>query len=197
LLGRAGLDRGHLAIVPLEFESAARSLLNDGLDAAVLSEPDLSIAGRRPGYKVLLTSRDSSARGALIDVLVVSDAAAKTRQRELEGLVRAWFRAIDLVHASPPRAYRIMGKHFDLLAMESAPMLSGVRFVTAEANQALLAGTAAEGRLERLAARVLDLQPSATVDAIRRRPDSTWLAPDPLRAALRLRSGAASTPPPR
>ncbi len=97
-------------------------------DAAVASDPDMSIAvARRPGSAKIYDT--NTANRLIADILVVNDAYAKRNPKTVIEFAEGWLEGVEFVKQSPSRAYTLIGsvKEFNIPADKAKQMLEGVR----------------------------------------------------------------------
>ena len=127
LLDKVGLSPRDVKIQAMEPDAAGLAFMAGKIDVAVTWEPYLSEAAKRPDGHILITSADPLARGVIVDNLIVRDSVITHRREEVEGVVRAWFRAVDYMARNPEDSYAIIGRAFKLKPDAVAKMMEGVK----------------------------------------------------------------------
>ncbi|MFC1583489.1 ABC transporter substrate-binding protein [Candidatus Neomarinimicrobiota bacterium] len=132
LLKENGLQPSDIKEQHMEAPDAAAAFIANKVDAAVTWEPFLTEAGNVEHGKVLIRSNDYP--GLIVDNLLINSSTAKNRPKDVERLLKGWFKAIDYVNSNPEEASRIMEEKFGLETIEIEGMLSGLRFTSLEEN---------------------------------------------------------------
>ena len=107
-LAEAKLTKDDIELVPLTTDAAAAAFVAGQVDAVGAFAPFTTTALQRPGSRALATSAEFP--GAIPDHLVVTDAMAKDRPAEVQGLVNTWFDTIEWIKNNKDTAYEIMAK---------------------------------------------------------------------------------------
>lgn len=107
LLKKNGMTLSDVTLVSLAPQAAVEALLAGQVDAAQLYEPHLSTVRDHPERgKVLLSTRDYP---AVLGSLACRRDFLRQQPKLARALVRSWFEALDMIHASPARAHQVMG----------------------------------------------------------------------------------------
>lgn len=96
------------------------------VDAAGTWEPWVSKAKETAFGHILVTSKEKP--GLLLDVLIVNKDFANKNRKSVEGIVRAWFQAVEFCRQNPSEANPIMAKGLGLSEDEFVQMLKGDKF---------------------------------------------------------------------
>lgn len=132
-LSKHGMSEKDVKLINMTAADAGSAFLAKAVDAAVTWEPYASQA-IKGGGTALVSSRDTP--NAIVDVLAVSDSAAKQRADDIRRVIDAWFEALDYVGTHPEDAFRIMAKASDVSVEEFKVMWEGVRMYNRESNLA-------------------------------------------------------------
>lgn len=135
LLDIGNLNQDNVKIVPMEPDQAAIALLKDNIDIAVTWEPHLSLIKNRKDYNLFITTRDKLAQKIIVDNLIIRDDVLKNRSKEVEKLIKVWFKTIQFIEQNREDSYKIIAKFFKLKQEEVSNMLSGARFMSLEENR--------------------------------------------------------------
>lgn len=126
LLDQAGLSGSDVKQENLGAGEAGAAFAAGNLDAAVTWEPWLTKANEMPEGKLLKTSKDTP--GLLADVLMASDDMINQHRSDLQGFMRAWFKAVDYLKEEENESINIIAKAFTLESSEVKDMLSTDHF---------------------------------------------------------------------
>jgi NitT/TauT family transport system substrate-binding protein len=135
--------------LPEEGEQDFRALK---VDAVITYEPGVGKLVRQHGGRVIFSSK--AIPGEIVDALVVRRSILESRPDEVRALLRAWFRALDLLKASPGEAATIMARREHVTPEEFLEGLRGIHLLDLEENLALMGTTQAPGPLHLTAARL-------------------------------------------
>lgn len=123
VLDKAGLSPDEVKIQAMEPDAAGLAFVAGRIDVAVTWEPHLSKAKERRDGRILITTADPMTRGVIVDNLIVRNDVIENRRRDVERLVRAWFRALRFCRTNPEEASAIIAKEFGLTPSETTEML--------------------------------------------------------------------------
>jgi len=113
--------------------NAASALMAGRTDAAGVWNPWINrIENAHKGH-ALCTSQ--SEPGLIPDLLVVRTPILASHRKDLIGMTRAWFAAVQFIKAHPMKAAAIMAPHVDLKPKEYMLSLKGTRFFGAKLNR--------------------------------------------------------------
>ncbi len=104
----AGLSLSDVKITPLETGAAAAAFSAGQLDGVGAFAPFTTQALTRKDSHVLFDSSDFP--GAIPDHLVVSGQLVDEHPQVVQGLIKAWYMALDFIHEHPDEATAIMAK---------------------------------------------------------------------------------------
>lgn len=141
-LSMHGMTEKDVNLLNMTAADAGSAFLAKAVDAAVTWEPYASQA-IRSGGTALVTSRDTP--NAIVDVLAVSDSAARQRADDIRRVIDAWFEALEYVDTHPEDAFRIMAKASDVSVEEFKVMWEGVRMYNRESNLTALGKPSEQG----------------------------------------------------
>lgn len=159
LLDQAGVSSGDFNIRPMEAGDAGAAFVAGRVDAAVTWEPWLSQANQTDHGKVLTTTAEHP--GVVADTFVVHPELANDDPEAVQGILRAWFKAVDYLSSDTADSIAIMSKHLELPPEELEAMLEGVRFPSLEQNLAYFEEDSQFSRFEELFSAAVRLWKSA------------------------------------
>jgi NitT/TauT family transport system substrate-binding protein len=136
LLKNAGLSEAEIEPVEMSFDDAANAFLMQEVDAAVTSEPWLTLGEQSEHGHRLADS--SQTPGMIVDCLVTRASTFDDRLAEFRALARAWDAALHYVEEHPDEANRIMARHVGGWLEDPrvfAETLKGVRFYNSARNR--------------------------------------------------------------
>jgi NitT/TauT family transport system substrate-binding protein len=107
LLKQNNMTDKDLTLVKMKQGDVPAALAAKRIDAGVTWEPHLSKAAK-DGGKLIATSKDTP--GLIVDILLLRDEVMKSNPQAAQGLVNAWFKAIDYWKQNPDDADSIMQK---------------------------------------------------------------------------------------
>jgi NitT/TauT family transport system substrate-binding protein len=139
-LEKAGLSLSDVQVVNLETGAAAAAFAAGQLDAVGAFAPFTTSALKRPGSRVLFSSKDFP--GSIPDHLAVSSDLIKNRSADVQKLVNAWFMTVDYIKANPDKALSIMAKRAGVTVAEYREYDAGTTiFSLAQNTAAFTAGS--------------------------------------------------------
>lgn len=103
------------------------------IDAGATWEPYLTEIAREGNGRVLVTSKDYPR--AIVTTMVMSGDLIRTRPREAQAMVAAYFDALAYTFANPDDAYTRMGKAEGVSREEFASHVAGLQFFDLNANR--------------------------------------------------------------
>lgn len=136
-------------------DTAGTAFISGQLDAAGTWEPWLSKASERVGGHILVSSKD--APGIIVDVAVVRPEVLANRKKEVVGVMKAWFDAIEYWKNNPNEANAIMAKEFDLKPDEFADLIKTIRWDDKDSNLSYFGSTASKGKTFNVAQKIIDI----------------------------------------
>jgi len=131
-LEKAGLTQKDIQFVPLETGKAAAAFVAGQVDAVGVFAPFTTQALKRPGSKVLFSSKDFP--GAISDHLVFN----RKFVDEVQAIVDSWFATLDYMQANPDKAMEIMAKRANVSVDEYKEYAAGTKIFSIEDNLAAL-----------------------------------------------------------
>ena len=161
--------------VVMDADQAGAAFASGKIDAAVTWEPWLSKAKEVGRGQVLADSRTHP--GLIADVLFMREDVIASRSQEVEGVIKAWYKAIDFVSTNPDEAKAIMSKAFGLSGDKVTALLPGIRYEGKQGNQMAFGSPDKPGFLFPLYDRISDAWLSENVIKKRDTPQD-GLAPD-------------------
>ncbi len=175
VLKEHGMKMTDIKPVMMDADQAGAAFASGKIDAAVTWEPWLSKAREVGRGHVLADSRTHP--GEIEDVLFMRDDVVSKRSQEIEGLIKAWYKAVDFVTANPAEAKSIMAKAFGLPEDQVTILLPGIRYEGKQGNQTAFGTADKPGFLYPLYDRISDAWLSEKVISKRDTPQE-GLAPD-------------------
>jgi NitT/TauT family transport system substrate-binding protein len=154
VLKEHGMSVKDIKPVYMDADQAGTAFAAGKIDAAVTWEPWLSKAREVGHGHVLVDSR--SYPGQIADVLFMREEVIAQRPQEIEGLIRAWYKAVDYVRDNPAESKAIMARSFGLPEETVELLLPGIRLEGRQGNQAAFGGGQQPGYLYSLYDRVSD-----------------------------------------
>ncbi|MBI3607088.1 MAG: ABC transporter substrate-binding protein [Nitrospirae bacterium] len=150
-----GLTRADVRIVPLQVDEHERAFKEGRVDAVVTFEParsKLLAAGARELFN------SAQIPGEIMDVLVVRRDLVDRNRREIDALLRGWFRAVDYLKLHPREAAAVIARRMQMGPDQVLLSYRGLRLPDQAANRALLAGGSPQliPALQRLTAFMVD-----------------------------------------
>lgn len=139
VLKEHGMKMSDIKPVPMDADQAGAAFASGKIDAAVTWEPWLSKAREIGRGHVLADSKTHP--GEIEDVLFMRENVIAERPQEIEGIIKAWYKAVDFVASNPAEAKTIMAKAFGLPEDKVTMLLPGIRYEGKPGNQAAF-GTA-------------------------------------------------------
>ena len=175
VLKEHGMKMADIRPVIMDADQAGAAFASGKIDAAVTWEPWLSKAREIGRGHVLADSRTHP--GEIEDVLFMRDDVVAKRSQEIEGLIKAWYKAVDFVTSNPAEAKSIMAKAFGLPEEKVTILLPGIRYEGKQGNQTAFGTADKPGFLYPLYDRISDAWLSEKVISKRDTPQE-GLAPD-------------------
>lgn len=132
-----GLTWADVLIVPMQVDEHERAFEEGRVDAVVTFEPARSkilMAGARELFD------SAQIPGEIMDVLVVRRDLPDRNRREIDMLLRGWFRAVDYLKQYPREASTLSAKRLQIGPDQVLVSYQGLRFPDLAENRALLAG---------------------------------------------------------
>lgn len=108
LLKKEGMSESDVKITNLTADDAAAAFIAGRIPAAVTWEPHLSLVREQKKGKVLVDS--STTPGAIVDVVALRCDLIEKNPKDVEGFIRAYYKAIEYLKQHPTEAYAIMAK---------------------------------------------------------------------------------------
>lgn len=108
LLKKDGMTKSDVKVTNLTADDAAASFIAGRIPAAVTWEPHLSLVREKKTGKVLIDS--STTPGAIVDVVALKCDVIANQPKDVEALVKGYYRAVEFIKTDPAKAYDIMAK---------------------------------------------------------------------------------------
>ncbi|MCQ9206227.1 MAG: hypothetical protein NG737_07955, partial [Omnitrophica bacterium] len=113
-------------IIPARPEKAWEVFYKNKAEAVVTWQPHLSKALKRPGAHILISSKEEP--DIIIDTLNVREDLVKEKPGLIKGLMRAWFRALEVYRKYPIQASKIIAKYYNITAEQYREAVKGLRW---------------------------------------------------------------------
>lgn len=136
-------------------DTAGTAFISGQLDAAGTWEPWLSKAGERVGGHVLVSSKDVP--GIIVDIALVRPELLVSRKKDLVGVMKAWFDAINYWKNNPAEANAIMAKEFNLESTEFADLVKTIRWDDRNSNLSYFGSNENKGKAFEVAQTIIDI----------------------------------------
>ncbi len=136
-------------------DTAGTAFISGQLDAAGTWEPWLSKAGERVGGHVLVSSKD--APGIIVDIAFVRPEVLTDRKKDVVGVAKAWFDAIDYWKNNIDEANAIMAKEFDLKPDEFAELVKTIRWDDKNSNLSYFGSSDNKGETFGITQTIIDI----------------------------------------
>ncbi|MFY0524353.1 ABC transporter substrate-binding protein [Archangium gephyra] len=137
VLEQAGLRREDIRLELSPLETHAEAWQRGELDAVVTFEPYCQRLAAVGAHKLF---DSASIPGEIVDVLVVRKDFLEAWPRQVDALLRGWFATLAWKQQHPEEAMQRMAGRLGLEPRRLQEALSGVRFMDAPAQRALLTG---------------------------------------------------------
>jgi NitT/TauT family transport system substrate-binding protein len=108
LLTREGMTEKDLQISNMTADDAAAAFIAGQVPAAVTWEPHLSLVREKKQGKVLIDS--TSTPGLIVDVVDLNCDFIKNNPKDVEALVKGFYKAVEFIKSNPDEANAIMAK---------------------------------------------------------------------------------------
>lgn len=129
-LEKEGMTEKDINFVNLSISDSGPAFISGSVDAASLWEPTLSLALSKEGSTLLTSSKDTP--GLIPDVLVASDDMTTNRKDEIEGMINAYYDAMEFYVENEDKAIADMAKGAEITEDEMRVSMSGSRLFTIE-----------------------------------------------------------------
>ncbi len=129
LLKKDGMTKADVKVTNLTADDAAAAFIAGRIPAAVTWEPHLSLVREKKTGKVLIDS--SSTPGAIVDVVALKCDVITNQPKDVEALLKGYYRAVEFIKSDPEKAYGIMAKGVGGYLSEAAAFADaakGVRY---------------------------------------------------------------------
>ncbi len=136
-LQKAGMKESDIVLKPLLTDAAAAAFASGQVDAVGAFAPFTSDALKRPGSKVLTSSKDFP--GAIPDHLVFTADFVSAHPQEVQAVVKTWFETLAWIQANKEAAIAIMAKKAGVTVEEYRSYDAGTTIFTREQNLAAFA----------------------------------------------------------
>ena len=134
LLKKNGMSIKEVKVTNLGPQPAANAFAAGQVDAAVTYEPYMSGALKAvPEGKIIVSSAETP--GVIIDTLAFQPDFIKKNPKVVQGVIAAWFEALELVKQNPAESNRIMGADVKQSADDFAKSAARVTWYDQKANQ--------------------------------------------------------------
>jgi len=158
LLKDAGMTQDDIEPVNMAATDAGVAFAAKQVDAAVTWEPALSQGAKAEHGHILLTSADKP--GLITDVVAATDATLKDKKADVQGFVRAWYKALDYIKSNPDDANAIMAKGVGGWLEDPqvfAETLTGIEYLDKAKNREFFGTAQAPGQIDKTLGAALDI----------------------------------------
>ncbi len=131
-LKKAGLTMKDIQLVPMDTQLATVAFANGQVDAVAAYAPFISKAMKRPGSKILFSSKDFP--GSISDHLVVSRKLVNEHPEKVQAMVNSWFATLNNIQADKENAAAIMAKRAEVSVAEYKQFEQGTKMFTIADN---------------------------------------------------------------
>ncbi|MCF8011890.1 MAG: ABC transporter substrate-binding protein [Clostridiales bacterium] len=132
VLDKYGVAEEDVNIEEMGAGDAGSAFVAGKLDAAVVWEPWLTNASKREGGHVLVSSEDFPR--TIVDVITMRKDFVDEHPEAVDGLTKAWYKAVDWYRENPDEGNKIMADALGLDKAEIAAMVEGVTFFGKDKN---------------------------------------------------------------
>lgn len=154
VLKEHGMQMSDIKPVIMDADQAGAAFASGKIDVAVTWEPWLSRAREVGKGHVLVDSRTRP--GDIQDVLFMREDVVSKRPQDIEGLIKAWYKAVDFVSSNPDEARSIMAKSFGLSEDTVNALLPGIKYEGRQGNRDAFGSPDKPGFLYALYDRITD-----------------------------------------
>jgi len=144
ILEKAGIKIEEVTLISIPAWEIQQAMLNGQIDAGVTWEPYLTETAEMIGGQVLVTSRDYPE--SIITTMTFDADIIKSRPKDVQRIVDAYFDAVEYIKQNPLDAYAIMGAAEGISAEEFALHVEGIKYLDRDANMELF-GANKNGRI--------------------------------------------------
>ncbi len=131
-LQKAGIKQGEIQLIDLDPRATVATFVEGQVDAAGLYLPYMNEALKRPGSKILFSSKDFP--NAIPSHIVVTRQLIEERPEDVQSLVNTWFDTLDYIRKNPEKAYKIMADYMGVSVQEFKQYNAAIRFISLEEN---------------------------------------------------------------
>jgi NitT/TauT family transport system substrate-binding protein len=131
-LKKAGVEMKDIQLVSMETQLATGAFANGQVDAVAAYAPFISKAMKRPGSRILFSSKDFP--GAISDHLVVSRKLVNEHPEKVQAMVNSWFATLNNIQADKEKAIAIMAKRAGVSVAEYKQFDQGTKIFTVADN---------------------------------------------------------------
>jgi NitT/TauT family transport system substrate-binding protein len=132
-LAQNGLSLRDVISVPGNPEQTVALLKSGKIDVAVTHEPFLS-AALQPG-KIHAVYSSAQAPGLITDILTFRSDFIESRPAAVEGVIRAYFRALDFWKKHPREAHAVLAREFGTTPKSIQEQMKGIRMLDLRDNR--------------------------------------------------------------
>jgi NitT/TauT family transport system substrate-binding protein len=131
-LRKAGMKMSDIQFVPMETRLATVAFADGQVDAVAAYAPFIGTAIKRPGSKVLFSSKDFP--GSISDHLVVTRKLITEHPEKVQALVNSWFATLNTIQANREKTVAIMAKREGVSVAEYKEYDKGLKIFTVAEN---------------------------------------------------------------
>jgi NitT/TauT family transport system substrate-binding protein len=134
-----GMSLKDIEAVPINASDAGLALIAGRVDVAVTYEPYISAALKEgPDFKILFSAGEKP--GLISDVLAAPSEYVAGHTKELQGIIKAWDKAVTYLRQNPDAGGKIIADAVGSPMEEFKTAFAGVQLFNLEENEAALAG---------------------------------------------------------
>lgn len=127
VLENDGLSLEDVVVVPSAPNEVSKAFLDGSCDAAATWEPELSRSLKRPGSRLLVSSRETP--GVIMDCLNVRKDTVINNPESVKALMRAWFRALEYYRSHPDEASALIAGYYGMSPEEYRSAVGGLEWI--------------------------------------------------------------------
>ncbi|XWK86967.1 MAG: aliphatic sulfonate ABC transporter substrate-binding protein [Phormidium sp.] len=131
-LNKAGIKPEDITIENLDLRAAVATFVEGQIDAVAVYIPYTKEALKRPGSKILFSSRDFPQ--TIPSHLVVNRKLIDERPEDVQALVKSWFDTLNVIRQNPEQSYQIMADYLGVSLAEFKSYNSQVKFFSLAEN---------------------------------------------------------------
>ncbi|HIK27442.1 MAG: aliphatic sulfonate ABC transporter substrate-binding protein [Oscillatoriaceae bacterium SKW80] len=131
-LKKAGIKPTDIELIDLDESGTVAAFVEKQVDAAGVFIPYTFEALKRPGSKILFSSKDFP--NAIPDIIVVNRELIEKRPEDVQLLVKTWFDTLKHIRENPEKSYKIMADYIGVSIGEFQKYISSFQIINIEEN---------------------------------------------------------------